>query len=70
MEGLEDYDAAMLPNSRSRQLTGWEPGATKSHTPPVAAGDGQRIFDDWTSVWKEVARARGTVYSPRKRVGD
>ena len=62
LEGFEDYDAAMLPNSRSRQLTGWMPEQRTAFSTEAAAHPLSR-FDDWPSVWRELARIRGTVYS-------
>ena len=67
LDRLEDYDAAMLPGSRSRELTGWthERGAeAHKHVGPSRPLD---WFDDWPSVHREVARQQGTAYEPPER---
>lgn len=64
LERFEDYEAAMLPNSRSRQLTGWNPAEGRLEPEPKIEVDDPMMFDDWGSVWQELSRVRGTVYSP------
>ncbi len=67
MERLEDYDAALLAGSRSRYLTGWKPKKERTEASPTIEVDGPMSFDDWPSVWAEVARVRNTTYIPSER---
>ena len=67
LEGFEDYDAAMLPGSRSRQLTGWTPERGAEARKEIGPLRPLARFDDWPSVHREVARRLGTVYEPPER---
>ena len=69
LQGLEDYDAASAEGSRSRELTGWEPEEDlEAPLTMMVVGDPMH-YDDWASVWTDLARARGAVYVPSKGVG-
>ena len=63
LEVFEDYDDALLPNSRARQLTGWVPPEERTEPPPQLKTQLKSGFRDWPSVWRALARVRGTVYA-------
>ena len=64
LEGFEDYDSALLEDSRLRQLTGWRPEEERTEARPMIVVDDPMKFDDWPSAWSELARVRGTTYPP------
>lgn len=66
LENFEDYDTALLPNSRASQLTQWTKGSLEEPSPNDAVGSQSR-FDDWPSVWRELARIQGREYMPPER---
>ncbi len=67
LERFEDYDTAMLPGSRSRELTGWTPERGAEARKHVGPSRPLEWFDDWPSVHREVARQLGTIYEPPER---
>ena len=64
MAKLETYDAAIAEGSRSRVLTGWLPPEERDAPRMMMVVDDPMQYDDWVSVWVDMARARGSVYVP------
>lgn len=67
LEAFEDYDDDLLPNSRLRQLTGWVPPDERTASAPKLATQLDSEFRDWPSVWRALARVRGTDYGNTDR---
>ena len=63
LEAFEDYDDDLLPNSRLRQLTGWVPPDDRTEPLPLLETQLKSGFRDWPSVWRALARVRGTDYA-------
>ena len=62
LEGLEDYDDDLLEGSRMRQLTGWKPEKERTEPTSMIEVEDPMAFDDWPSIWSELARIRGGTY--------
>ena len=69
LESFEDYDAALLEGSRLRELTGWKPKMERTEPRSMIEVNDPMAFDQWTSVWEELARVRGMTYIPRSGTG-
>ena len=63
LEGMEDYDSALLKGSRIRELTGWQPREKRKGCRPMVEVDDPMQYDDWMSVWHDFDRFRGSVYA-------
>ena len=62
LEGLEDYDDDLREGSRLRQLTGWKREKERTEPLSMIELDDPMAFDDWPSIWSELARIRGATY--------